>query len=689
MKREKWTLWRHIALLVGVLIYNEVVFRLSTVGGLFNSGTVCMVLFSCVYGCVAALLLALLPGEKSRRAVTAVLMFVTAVLFLIEYFIYYQFKVFYDLTTSFAGANDALSNYFMEVVYMVCSFSGILRIVLFLLPPVLFLCFRKRLLIGPKRNWKQMLIALCAAVVVFLGSLLGVYASPVLKSAWRTKYTFQGAVSNFGFITGLGLDIRQICVGTTGELELDATIPQVEVTEPTTPPTTPPPQDTDPADPTEPMEPTEPPTEPVIEYGVNALDIDYASLEASGTIAKLNAYVASQTPSSQHQYTGLFEGKNLIFITAEAFCMEAIDPELTPTLYRLATTGMQFTDYYQFSGAGTTGGEYQNVFGMVPTSSGASFKMTSTHLNAYTMGSFLNERGYYGQAFHNNDSTYYSRHKTHNNIGYSEGFMGYGSGMEKYVANTWPQSDLEMFQGTMPLYIEQQPFNVYYMTVSGHSSYYPDYNYICGKNWDQVKDLEGSRLVRGYYSTQLELEYSLAYILEQLEAYGIMDDTVICLTADHFPYGLDDDAALGKMPYLSELYGYKVVNSFQRDHSGWLLWSGCLEDMEPIVVDEPTCSLDILPTLANLFGIEYDSRLMVGRDVLSDAPALIFSINYDWKTPYGTYYANTGKFVQTDPDMTLPEGYEESIHAIVRNKMYYCSAVLKTDYFRYLFEEKE
>ena len=686
MKRERWMLGRHMLLLAAVLIYYEIVFRLSTVGGLFNGATVYMVLFSAVYGCVSALLLTLLPGEKSRRAGTAVWLFVTAILFLIEYFIYYQFKVFYDLTTSFAGANDALSNYFMEVVYMVCSWSGALRIVLYLLPPVLFMCFRKRLLVGIKRSWKRMGGALAAAVLVFSGCLLGIQASPNMKAIWRTKYTFQNAVSNFGFVTGLGLDIRQLCIGTSGELEIEATMPQIEVTQPPTEPATQPPVGTGDEDPTE---PTEPPTEMPVEYGVNALDIDYASLEASGTIAKLNSYVASLTPSSQHQYTGLFEGKNLIFITAEAFCKEAIDPELTPTLYRLATKGMQFTDFYQFSGAGTTGGEYQNLFGMVPTSSGASLKMTWDNLNSYTMGSFLNEKGYYGQAFHPNDASYYNRHKTHNNLGYSAGFMGYGTGMEEYVTEAWPQSDLEMFQGTIPLYIEQQPFNIYYMTVSGHSSYYPSYNYICGKNWDQVKDMEEwSRLVRGYFATQLELEYSLTYLLEQLEEHGIMDDTVICIASDHFPYGLDDDAALGQMPYLSELYGYKVVDTFQRDHSAWILWSGCLEDMEPIVVDSPTCTLDILPTLANLFGVEYDSRLMVGRDVLSDADALIFNAYYDWKTDYGVYYATSNKFVQTDPNVVLPDNYVESIHAIVNSKIYYCSAVLKNDYFRYLFGEK-
>jgi lipoteichoic acid synthase len=130
-----------------------------------------------------------------------------------------------------------------------------------------------------------------------------------------------------------------------------------------------------------------------------------------------------------------------------------------------------------------------------------------------------------------------------------------------------------------------------------------------------------------------------------------------------------------------------VTNALDRDHNALILWSGCLEEMDPIVVDSPTSSLDILPTLSNLFGTEYDSRLFPGRDVLSNTPALVFNLSYDWKTDYGTYYASTGKFVPANPDQTLADGYVEAISAIVRNKIRYCEGVLNTDYFRYLFED--
>jgi lipoteichoic acid synthase len=209
------------------------------------------------------------------------------------------------------------------------------------------------------------------------------------------------------------------------------------------------------------------------------------------------------------------------------------------------------------------------------------------------------------------------------------------------------------------------------------------------KNWDRVQDLPYSDPVKGYLAANLDLEDAMTHLLEQLETAGIEDNTVICISSDHFPYGLDSDANLGNMPYLSELYGYSVKNYMQRDHSRLILWCGSLEDEEPIVVDTPTTSLDILPTLSNLFGTAFDSRLMPGRDVFSDAMPLAFNLNYDWKTEYGTYISSGGTFTPTDETVELPEDYVATVKKIVRNKIRYCSGVLETDYFRYLFEKDE
>lgn len=646
-----------------LLFYYESIFRISTVGGFFSLSTLCMLLFSVAYGAVIYLLVSLFKNPKVNHILTAVFISILAIVYLVEYFVYRQFKIFYDINTVVGGAGDAVGDYTQDIFNLIFCWNGLSKIVLFALPTVLYLIFGKKVIPTACADTLRRCLSAAALVVCYALSLLFVSVNDIYLSAYKTEYNYQTVVGNFGLITGIRLDIKNLIIGDADD-SFEA--PEEPNQEP----------DVEPEQPDEPEQPKV--------YGNNEMTLNLTA-NASGRIKDLNNYVSTLTPSKKNEYTGLFKGKNLIMISAEAFTAEVIDPVLTPTLYRLATKGINFTDYYQPASAGTTGGEYQNIFGMMPTSGGMSFKNTADNLNYFTMGSQLNRLGYYGKAFHNNSYTYYSRNKTHINLGYSDGFMGYGNGMEQYVKKNWPQSDLQMIEGTLPTYIDKQPFNIYYMSVSGHSGYTRTGNGMTKKNWDRVAHLDYSDTVKGYLAANLELENAMAHLVSQLEEKGIADNTVICISTDHFPYGLDTNGKLGNMPYLSELYGYTVNNYFERDHSRLILWCGSLEKEEPIIVDTPTFSLDILPTLSNLFGTEFDSRLMPGRDVFSDAEPLVFNMNYDWKTAYGTYYSGSGKFVPIDDTVEIPEGYVSRMKTVVRNKIRYCDWTLDNDYFRYLF----
>lgn len=661
-----------VGLFSAVILYLEFVFSAATAGGLFGVGFVYTLLFSVAYGTIGYLLCSLCKKKKVNFIVTNVWLGVTIVLYIVQFLIYKQFKQFYDINTMTNGAGDALTSYFKELMVLIFLKGGIFIMLLMAAPLVLNILWGKKFVNYSRTPARIKILSGSLALLAHILALLLVFISPINGPVYHGQYNFQSAVSTFGLITGMRLDVQNVIFGDTYSFEN----PEFPIAD-----------QTDPADDSAQQDATVETTEPPIVYGDNVVDIDFDALnaKASSKLKKLNEYVRNLTPSKQNEFTGLFKGKNLIFLSAEAFSAELIDPELTPTLYRLATKGIQFTDYYQPASAGTTGGEYQNIFGMLPMDGGKSFKNTAKHLNYYTMGNQLNRLGYYGKAFHNNSYTYYSRNKTHINLGYSDGFMGYGNGMEEYVKKAWPQSDYEMISGTVPTFIDNQPFNVYYMTVSGHNNYGVSGNSQTKKHWDRVQHLPYSDTVKGYFAANLDLEDALTWLVAELEAKGIADDTVICLSSDHFPYGLDSDAPLGKMPYLSELYGYDVTNYFQRDHSRLILWCGILEDMDPIVIDTPTFSLDILPTLSNLFGTEYDSRLMPGRDVFSDAPALVYRTNYDWKTELGTYYASSGKFVPVSDDVEIPADYVKTIKAIVKNKISYCDGVLETDYFRHIF----
>ena len=659
-----------------VLFYYELIFGFSVFGSGFAATIPGIILSSLYLGIPVALLLLCFRG-KGRVVAEITARVLTSIPFLVEFFINMQFKTLYDLRTVFFGGGDALTGFSSTIRGLIVSHSGIGHIALYLLPTVLFVV---RVLLGKFRpvmpdRWKIGVLAVLMPVA-FFSNVIMISLNPASKAIHNNEYTFPAAAEKFGLSEALGLDIRSLL---KGDSDLEFQTVQVPVTAlPTATPTpTPVPVPTVPgatATPTPSPSPTPYP---------HVMDIDFEGIAEteSGTIANLAAYCATLEPSMSNEYTGLFEGKNLIMITAEAFTAEAIDPVITPNLYRLATRGINFTDSYVPATAGTIGGEFSHIFGLLPQDGGVSFYHMACRGNTYlTMSQRLNALGYYGMAFHNNDYQYYTRNVTHNLLGYSEGYMGWGNGLESYIDPVWPESDLQMMEATIPMYIDQQPFNIYYMSVSGHSNYSRYANAQSRAHWDETASLEGqcSDTIRAYIACQVDLDRAVGYLLEQLEAEGILDDTVIAICADHYPYGLDNE-------HLSELYGYEVTNTVLRDHNRLILWCGCLEDEDPIIVDTPTMSIDMLPTLLNLFGIEYDSRLLPGRDVFSDAMPLYFNAGYDWRTDLGTYLSSRATFYPDDPDAEIPEGYVEAVRAIVANRINYCSGVLSSNYFRYLF----
>ncbi len=159
---------------------------------------------------------------------------------------------------------------------------------------------------------------------------------------------------------------------------------------------------------------------------------------------------------------------------------------------------------------------------------------------------------------------------------------------------------------------------------------------------------------------------------------------MIVLTADHYPYGLQQS---GETDFYSELAGKDTTSTFEKYRNTLIMWS---KGMDSIVIDEPVYSIDLLPTISNLFGIEYDSRLLMGRDFLSDSPALVCFSDRSWITEYGRYDAKTKTFTMTsDQDWTEENKseYVKSINTVVRRKFDFSNLILKQNYYNVLFKK--
>lgn len=193
------------------------------------------------------------------------------------------------------------------------------------------------------------------------------------------------------------------------------------------------------------------------------------------------------------------------------------------------------------------------------------------------------------------------------------------------------------------------------------------------RHWDAVADLPYSEEVRCYLACQMELELAMESLVSQLEAAGKLDDTVIVLSADHYPYGLTDEQ-------YSELLGHPVDPVFEIYENTLILWSGDMEGTA-VHVDKYCSSLDVMPTLSNLFGLEYDSRLIIGSDILSSDEELVIFANYSFINGEGYYNSVTDRFTRWDgaePDL------EEVAQMVVevQNRVACSAAILDCDYYR-------
>lgn len=417
-----------------------------------------------------------------------------------------------------------------------------------------------------------------------------------------------------------------------------------------------------------------------VKPGYNVLNIDFDALSAmteDETILAINEYCAGLTGTNKNEYTGMLSDYNLIVLCAESFSPAAVHPEATPTLYKLANEGIIFNNFYTSYPNNTTDGEYSVCMGLYPDSTrnklAPSFYASKDSYLPYCLGNvFYEQAGIQCYGYHNYEGQFYGRDETHSNLGYIMKFAGDGM---TFTAD-WPASDLEMMEQSVDDYISSDTqFHAYYMTFSGHFKYDVSINPMAQRNWDTVKGLNYSSTAKAYLACNVELDKALEYLMRRLEEAGVADKTAIVIAADHYPYGLEDYQ-------YSELMGYDV-DGFTKYKSSLIFWVGGLE--ENIVVDAYCSNVDILPTILNLWGFEYDSRMLAGTDVFSDSAHVAILSDKSFFTDKVWFNAGSGKYKYLVDESELPENYVENMIRLVNTKFTFSVNVLNSAYYNYIF----
>lgn len=627
-----WVFW---------ILFLEYIYRIFIIKDFFNINTLIVTVFSFIYITLFSFVTNVFC-EKVNKIITVFLTIIIT-FFTLAQIVYYNFYnsifSFYSLTT---GTGQVL-HFWSMIVEVIVRIWYIFALIL--IPVILFIIFNNKIF-EYKRNKGIILYTFIIGLIVSMLSsyvLIKKYDKGQLYSLNNLIYKTHApmlTINKTGLLTMEVIDIYRYFFG----FEENFDIKNDEVKN----------------------------VSKKIEY--NKLDIDFDKLiEESNdeTIKSMHEYFSSLTPSEKNKYTGMFKGKNLIFITAEAFDTIAIDENITPTLYKIANNGFIFNNYYQpLYPVSTSDGEYMNVMSLIPKEGVWSFYRTSKNYMPFGIGNMFKKLDYNTYGFHNHNYNYYHREKSHTNIGLT--YYGCGNGLEKKMnCKHWPNSDFEMIKATTPYYLnDDKPFMTYYMTVSGHLNYNFSGNNMASRNKSKVKNLNYKDSIKAYYATQIEFDKAIEELLNELEESGKLDDTLIVIAPDHYPYGLTTK----DMNTVSKI---DRTDKFENYHTSLIMYNPKIENK---VVDKVISGIDILPTIYNLFGIDYDSRLLMGSDIFSNSEHIVILSDRSFITSKGKYNSITGEF--SNPNVS--KEYIDNINKIINEKFKMSSLILEKDYYKEL-----
>ena len=658
MSHGLWNTWRKNLLLFCLTgVYVELCLHLCVFGSMDRYAGY-PVLFGLLGGALCTLVVSSLP--KVLRQITGVLLVAAQVLLAEVQLVYHCiFGDFMPVSQIGMGGNVVV-NFNSQLLYGIRQ--NLLKILLLLLPliaVILCLILRRAQALKLRLRWKQALasFAVLLALLLTVTGLMYVgrdNAFSVYRTFTNVNTSTDSSYKKIGMLATTAQELRYMLFSGSGSIMITPSSLNISDVPRT--------------------------------YSSNSYNviesIDFTALADSTDSDILKAtdeYLSNATPTRKNNYTGLLKDYNLITICAESFCPWFISEELTPTLYKLSHTGILFENYYGTFQSVTTNGEYTMCMGLYPdmsrTKTDSSFNVAGTNYLPFCLGNALKGMGYQAWAYHDYIGDFYNRNITHANMGYT--FKAADSGLAMKI--DWPSSDLEMMEASVDDYINSgEPFHAYYMTFSGHYQYNWD-NAMSAKNRDAVKDLPYSEPVKAYIACNLELEYALEYLMQRLEEAGVADKTCIALTNDHYPYGLTEDE-------YNELAGQTLDTTFEKYRNSFICYVPGLS--ENIVVDEYCSTADILPTLLNLFGVDYDSRLLAGTDVLSSGLHVAVLSDKSFLTKAFRYDAGTETVIPADENTTVSGKLAEAYRLYVDSRFQLSGNILNSDYYAHVFAKE-
>ncbi|MBQ6815213.1 MAG: sulfatase-like hydrolase/transferase [Lachnospiraceae bacterium] len=392
----------------------------------------------------------------------------------------------------------------------------------------------------------------------------------------------------------------------------------------------------------------------------------------------LDAIYSEENQATESIYTGMFEGKNVIFLQLEGIDSWLLTEETMPNLYALQKQSINFKNHYSmYTGGGSTFNSEFAVNTGFTTPMSYIENVYSFHKNSfdYSMARLFKNLGYTVNAFHMNSGEFYSRGVNYNSWGYDN---YYGLIDVRKYKNKEHYLDRELILNSTfynEMFKRDDKFVHYIITYSAHTPFSVDKEVAkmlaeekYGKdNIPQLTEEECAKLQAG------ETDYFIGLLMDALKENGLYENTVIVAYADHYLYTLEDKTILDQ---------YKVTENNLINHTPFFIWSSDVEPENKYVV---TMQTDILPTVLNLFGIEYNSNHYLGNDALANGyKGYVFFSDYSWYD--GNIYVENGEVTYGGTaNQEYIDMMSEKIGSVIRKN----DLTLRYNYFKDMAKQKK
>lgn len=359
-------------------------------------------------------------------------------------------------------------------------------------------------------------------------------------------------------------------------------------------------------------------------------------------IAELDDYYASHPKeAADTPMTGAFAGKNLILIMMESVDDWLVTPEYMPNLYRLEQEGVDFRNYYApiFLAAATFNSEFTANTGLIAPEYQVRNSYYSEHALPYSLPNLFRDAGYRARSFHAANPSIYNRGQIHLNFGY-ESYSDYGDlGMDDYML------DSQLLRGYDQI-VSDEPFFSFIITYSGHGPYTTEQQNISEPHLDRARAVIDYSTVP--YTTEaqkeeytravaqaMETDAFIGGLRERLEADGHAEDTVLMLFTDHYCKYFSDTELIEAIKGTSD---HNLLSNVP-----FVIWT---EGITPQVYDKYVSTMDIAPTVVDLFSLDADLRYYIGNDMFGPDGGVVYFRNYAW---YDGKTYDTGNDASSNP----------------------------------------